>query len=557
MSEWSVSGFSEVRELGRGAQGRVVLARHATAGTPVAIKYLPADAAEADRALFEREARMLGQVRHPNVARLYRLVMGEQGAAIIMEAVDGVPLRRILAEHGALGPEASLLVLKGSLLGLAAAHRAGVVHRDYKPANVVVRGDGLSKLIDFGVAVWSGQGSRAGTPYYMAPEQWRGDPATPATDVYAATCVFYECVTGRRPYDPADRVALMGQHLTGPIPVAEAPEPLRPLVARGLAKDPAQRPPGAAAFVTELDAIAAEAYGADWEHRAVRALAAATAFAALFPLTAAGLAPAAPAPATAAAAPPGGESALQHGAAKGAAKTTSVKSLAAVSAAVVGVAAIGVAVYTLRDSDDPRGRPAAGSETSTSPRPSLSGVPLRVGDLTITAPATWKARAIKGSDGSTTDPRLIDTGHRVDVPGRCTGPKTVPFADRVYTDNCPGFAVLRSQWIDPGDSNVGYNPAGPFNPGTDIAAFCPRDPEKYSVAKPVSVQKQTQVSIGGRPAQYKEWRMECYGGLDGTQKSGVYFTQRLWYLAAQKLLVVDEFDTPNLSAILDQARWNR
>jgi hypothetical protein len=543
VGEWSVSGFSEVRELGRGAQGRVVLARHATAGTPVAIKYLPADAAEGDRALFEREARLLGQVRHPNVARLYRLVMGERGAAIIMEAVDGVPLRRILAEHGALGPEASLLVLKGSLLGLAAAHRAGVVHRDYKPANVVVRGDGLSKLIDFGVAVWSGQGSRAGTPYYMAPEQWRGDPATPATDVYAATCVFYECVTGRRPYDPADRVALMGQHLTGPIPVAEAPEPLRPLIARGLAKAPAERPPGAAAFV-----------GADWEHRAVRALAAAaTAFAALFPLTAAGLAPAAPGTATAAPPASGGESALQHGAAK----ATSAKSLAAVSAAVVGVAAVGVAVYALRDSNDPPGRPAAGSATSTSPRPSLSGVPLRVGDLTITAPATWKVRAIRGYDGSTTNPRQIDTGHRVNVPGRCVGPRTGPFAESSYTDNCPGFAVLRSQWIDPRDDNVGYTPSGPFNPGTDIAAFCPRDPEKYSVAKPVSVQKQAQVTIGGRAAQYKEWRMECYGGADGTQKSGVYFTQRLWYLAAQKLLIVDEFDTPNLTAILDQARWTR
>ncbi|WP_344589421.1 hypothetical protein [Actinomadura vinacea] len=79
---------------------------------------------------------------------------------------------------------------------------------------------------------------------------------------------------------------------------------------------------------------------------------------------------------------------------------------------------------------------------------------------------------------------------------------------------------------------------------------------KYTVAKPVSVQKQAQVSIGGRPAQYKEWRMECYGGPAGTEKSGVYFTQRLWYLAARKLIIVDEFDTPNLSAILDQAKWS-
>lgn len=78
-----------------------------------------------------------------------------------------------------MAPEAALTVLKGSLLGLAAAHAVGVVHRDYKPANVVVQPDGTSKLIDFGIAVLTGQGSRAGTPAYMAPEQWQGGPASP------------------------------------------------------------------------------------------------------------------------------------------------------------------------------------------------------------------------------------------------------------------------------------------------------------------------------------------------------------------------------------------
>ncbi|TDD71814.1 serine/threonine-protein kinase, partial [Actinomadura rubrisoli] len=294
MAQWRVEGFEEIRELGRGAQGRVVLARHAGRGTPVAIKYLAAGADPAAHERLRHEARMLGQVVDPHVARLYRLVEKDGELAIVMEAVDGVPFKEILARYGALEPEAALTVLKGSLLGLAAAHAAGVVHRDYKPANVVVPADGRSKLIDFGIATPEGASSAAGTPPYMAPEQWRGEPATPATDVYAATCVFFECLTGRRPYGAGDRASVMAGHLSGRVPAEEVPEPLRPLVTRGMAKDPAERPPGAAAFVGWLDELARTAYGPDWESKGVRALAGtAVALAALFPVAAAGLIPAA------------------------------------------------------------------------------------------------------------------------------------------------------------------------------------------------------------------------------------------------------------------------
>uniref|UniRef100_UPI0013F17973 serine/threonine-protein kinase n=1 Tax=Actinomadura roseirufa TaxID=2094049 RepID=UPI0013F17973 len=293
MERWRVDGFEEIRELGRGAQGRVVLARHTGRGTPVAIKYLAAGADPAARERLRHEARMLGRVDDPHVARLYRLVEHGDDLAIVMEAVDGVPLKEILARHAPLEPEAALSVLKGSLLGLAAAHAVGVVHRDYKPANVVVPADGRSRLIDFGVAAPEGAASGAGTPLYMAPEQWRGEAAGPAADVYAATCVFFESLTGRRPYG-GDRAAVMAGHLTGDVPDGEVAAPLRPLIAAGMAKDPAERPPSAAAFVLWLDELARSAYGAEWESRGVRALAgAAVALAALFPLAAAGLVPAA------------------------------------------------------------------------------------------------------------------------------------------------------------------------------------------------------------------------------------------------------------------------
>ncbi|MDL4777676.1 serine/threonine-protein kinase [Actinomadura xylanilytica] len=288
MAEWRITGFEEVRRLGEGAQGQVVLARHTESGTPVAIKYLPAGAAEADRERLRHEARMLGQADSPHVARLFRLVEAPEGVAIVMEAVDGVSLKEVLERHGPLGPEASLSVLKGSLLGLAAAHALGVVHRDYKPANVVVPADGRSKLVDFGIATPAGEeAGGAGTPHYMAPEQWKRHIATPATDVYAATCVFVECLTGSRPYTTSSRAALMHAHLTAPIPVEAVPEPLRALVAGGMAKTPEDRPIGAAVFVEELERSAREAYGDDWETRGVQAIAvSAVALAALFPLAA-------------------------------------------------------------------------------------------------------------------------------------------------------------------------------------------------------------------------------------------------------------------------------
>ncbi|MFJ5831475.1 serine/threonine-protein kinase [Streptomyces sp. NPDC093089] len=284
MSAWVVPGYTESRELGAGGSGRVVLARHDATGTPVAVKYL-GERLRSDEAFlhgFRSEARLLGALDTPYVVGFYEYVEAPQGAAIVMELVDGVALRALLAREGSTGPEAALVVLKGSLLGLAAAHRAGVVHRDYKPENVLVAADGASKLVDFGIA--AGQDSRpgiAGTPAYMAPEQWNGAPATPAADVYAATATFFECLTGSKPFAGGNFAELALQHLEAPVPDGQAPEALRPLIRRGLAKTPQERPENAAAFVTELESVATAAYGPDWEERGRGRLAA---LAALLPL---------------------------------------------------------------------------------------------------------------------------------------------------------------------------------------------------------------------------------------------------------------------------------
>ena len=277
MSGWELSGYTPVRRLGAGASGSVVLATHDRTGTPVAIKYLVRDLGEDSsfRTAFRTEARLLGEIDDPHVSRLYEYVESPHGAAIVMELVDGVSLRQMLRAHGPTTPEAALCVLKGSLAGLAAAHRHGVVHRDYKPENVLVTGAGLSKLADFGIAMPIGEGSDttvSGTPRYMAPEQWTGAPAAPACDVYAATATFFECLTGRPPYQGPDLLSLRDQHALAPIPAEAAPPPVHELLRHGMAKRPDERPESAEAFLGLLEQVAGVGYGPEWEERGLREL---------------------------------------------------------------------------------------------------------------------------------------------------------------------------------------------------------------------------------------------------------------------------------------------
>ena len=270
MAEWDVPGYTELKALGSGGFGDVVLARHDASGTLVAVKYLRRDllADPEFTTMFRGEAEVLASLNDSNVVRLYEYVESPSGAAIVMELVDGVSLREILARQGATTAEAALVVLEGSLLGLAAAHQRGIVHRDYKPENVLVNGDGVSKLTDFGIAARAGDSPiPAGTLVYAPPEQFAGTPASPASDVYAATATFYECLAGRPPFTADTAEALLYQHLSQPVPLDPVPEPLRPLVIAGMAKEPQDRPTDGTSFVTALNAIASGAYGPDWEER--------------------------------------------------------------------------------------------------------------------------------------------------------------------------------------------------------------------------------------------------------------------------------------------------
>jgi eukaryotic-like serine/threonine-protein kinase len=270
VTEWTVPGYTTLKPLGEGGFGAVVLARHDATGTRVAVKYLRAALLDDPGLLtmFRAEADVLGELDNPHVVRLYEYVESPDGAAIVMELVDGASLAQILARQGKTTPEAALVVLFGSLLGLAAAHERGLVHRDFKPANVLVNAGGASKLTDFGIAARAGSTPvPAGSLRYAPPEQFAGAPASPAGDVYAAMATYYQCLTGQPPFPGPSQAQLLHQHANVEVPLDPVPEALRPLVARGLAKDPAGRPADAVVLAAELREAAIGAYGEDWEEQ--------------------------------------------------------------------------------------------------------------------------------------------------------------------------------------------------------------------------------------------------------------------------------------------------
>ncbi|MFF7154683.1 protein kinase [Streptomyces sp. NPDC008139] len=199
----------------------------------------------------------------------------QEPAAGTPTPVSSTGLVALLHEKGALAPESALVVLKGSLLALAAAHEGGGAHGDIAPENILITPEGAVQLVDAEPAAPAPEQAEAnaepadvppGTPY-SAPERWAGAPATAASDVYAATAVFHQSLTGAPPYAGATAAELAAQHAEAPVPAEQAPEPVRPLLARGLAKDPAERPQSATEFAAEAEAVAVAAYGEDWEER--------------------------------------------------------------------------------------------------------------------------------------------------------------------------------------------------------------------------------------------------------------------------------------------------
>ena len=248
-----------------GGMGEVWRAEDTVLSRPVAVKTLKNEYVEDPefRERFRAEARSAARLSHPGIASVHDY--GEQPgrAWLVMELVDGEPLSAVLRREGALRPDRVLDLVAQTATALHAAHAGGVIHRDVKPGNLLVRPDGVLKVTDFGIASVADAapltrtGIVVGTAYYLSPEQAAGRGVTPGSDVYSLGVVTYECLAGRRPFpgDSPVAVAMAHLHQTPPPLPATIPAGVRSLVERALSKDPAERPRDAAAFAAEASAL--------------------------------------------------------------------------------------------------------------------------------------------------------------------------------------------------------------------------------------------------------------------------------------------------------------
>jgi tRNA A-37 threonylcarbamoyl transferase component Bud32 len=259
--------YTVERVLGRGGMAEVVAARDRTLERDVALKVLAPhlldDAAAHDR--FLREARAAAALAHPRVVALHDVVPDDGHDVMVMQLVPGPSLAERLRDHGPLSAGEAVEIADQVAEGLAAAHARGLVHRDVKPSNVLFDRDGGAMIADFGIAVAANAsatmtGAVRGSLPYVAPEQVRGDPADPRSDLYALGCVLFEMLTGRVPFPAESPAAALGQHLhrDPPAPstlVATVPPALDAVVAQLLVKEPAERFPDAPSLRAALRAI--------------------------------------------------------------------------------------------------------------------------------------------------------------------------------------------------------------------------------------------------------------------------------------------------------------
>ncbi len=256
--------------LGRGGMGVVYRGRDRVLDRIVAVKVLPAQYAS-DTILverFEREARAAARLNHPNIVAVFDT--GREGTVryIVMECVSGESLAQRLAERGALPIPEAVQIAAQIADALAAAHAAGIVHRDVKPGNVMVEPTGVCKVLDFGIARAAAEAamtqtaSMLGSAPYMPPETALGHTADARSDIYSVGCVLYEMLTGRLPFSGEVPAAVINQHVSAlPRPPRElepsVPPALDALVMQMLAKDPSDRPQDAARAAADLRALLA------------------------------------------------------------------------------------------------------------------------------------------------------------------------------------------------------------------------------------------------------------------------------------------------------------
>jgi serine/threonine-protein kinase len=265
-----LAGYRIVEPLGRGGTSVVYRAEHVRLGRPAALKLLAPVLGEAGfRDRFLRESQLAASIDHPSILPVYDAGEEDGLLYIAMACVEGNDLKTLLADEGRLPLRRALRILGQIGSALDAAHARGLVHRDVKPANILVGADDRAYLSDFGVVKelssngTTRTGTFVGTIEYCAPEQIEGGAVDGRADVYALACVLYESLTGETPFHRPSEVAVLNAHLHAPPPkltraAPELPGALEPVIAKALSKSPLDRYATCAEFLAAARAAAAE-----------------------------------------------------------------------------------------------------------------------------------------------------------------------------------------------------------------------------------------------------------------------------------------------------------
>jgi dienelactone hydrolase/predicted Ser/Thr protein kinase len=266
--------YQVVEELGQGGMGRVYKVLDHEVGEPIALKLLRGEIATREDTIrrFREELRLARRISHKNVCRMFDLGSSEGTYFITMEYVDGEDLKKFIRRSGQLTVGKAVAIARQVGEGLAEAHRLGVVHRDLKPQNIMIDGEGNARIMDFGIARSiraegvTGTGVMIGTPEYMSPEQVDGRAADPRADIYALAVILYEMLAGRLPFEGDTPLSIAVKHKTEAPP---DPRALNPAIPAGLAgailkcleKDREKRYGSIAGLLADLERIGDEVAG--------------------------------------------------------------------------------------------------------------------------------------------------------------------------------------------------------------------------------------------------------------------------------------------------------
>jgi hypothetical protein len=453
-----VDRYRRERSLGRGATGEVWLAEDTLLGRPVAIKQLRTDPDATPGQWAERmrrEARLAAQLNHPNAVAVYDLVIADEQPYVVMEYVPGESLAQRIRRASRLSPDEAARWIGQVAAALEAAHARGVVHRDVKPANILITPDGSAKLADFGIArsvqdvSQTTTGVTVGTPGYLAPEVARGSDPAPASDVWSLGATLYATVEGKPPFGSGvdNPLALLSRIQAEPVPRPVSAGPLLPVLAAMLDRDPARRPSAGQvrSWLTSQGPVPGESDPDPTQQRPVP------------PPTPTAAPPPTPAVAPPPYAGPPSVALPGHGYGFGAQPPAPARPrrsgwlLAGIILAVLIVAGGVITAVALSSKSAPSSRASTPASTSSSPDFPSTSASATPSSPTPTRPTTAATRRATVAPKPTDVPSLPATGQAVPIDAKPPGPP-LKAGVRPYTspDPTPTSARQIIEWQPPG-----------------------------------------------------------------------------------------------------------